>query len=326
MEKTKNILITSVGRRVSLVRSFQDEVRKLKLNVKVFSTDYNPELSSACQISDKYFKVKKVTNKDYMPELLSICKNNEISLVIPTIDTELLVLAENREEFEKHGITILVSSLDFVKKCRDKRKIHMFFDSVHFRRAEEYDINDLEFPLFVKPYDGSRSVGAKAILSEKELTKEMLYNKKNMFLECLSPNDYTEFTIDIYFNRNSKIIAVVPRERIAVRDGEVNKACSRKNNIIDYVKKTFGSLVGLKGCITLQVFRHNKNHQIVGIEVNPRFGGGYPLTYLTGANYSKWIIEEYILEKEKNEYFQDWEENLLMLRYDHEILVYEYKG
>ena len=65
--------------------------------------------------------------------------------------------------------------------------------------------------------------------------------------------------------------------------------------------------------------------RIVGIEINPRFGGGYPLSYLAGGNFPKWLIEEHLLHKEVS-YFEDWKDNLLMLRYDAEVLIENYEG
>ena len=55
------------------------------------------------------------------------------------------------------------------------------------------------------------------------------------------------------------------------------------------------------------------------IEINPRFGGGYPLTYFSGANFAKYLIKDYL--DEKLSYFEDWKENLVMLRFDAEVLV-----
>jgi len=78
--------------------------------------------------------------------------------------------------------------------------------------------------------------------------------------------------------------------------------------------------------LTCQFFMHKTTYKIVGIEINPRFGGGFPLTYHAGANYVKWIIDEYLLDKEIQEDFESWESDLLLLRYDDEILVHDYSG
>ncbi|MBS9768365.1 MAG: ATP-grasp domain-containing protein [Flavobacteriaceae bacterium] len=321
-----NILITSAGRRVSLVKSFIEEINKLSINTKVFCTDLEPTLSSACLVADDSFQVARVTEKNYIDELLNICMENRVKIVIPTIDTELKILAENRGKFLANNIEILVSDIGFIEKCRDKRLIHSFFDEINFDRAKEFNKNKVNYPIFVKPSDGSRSVGIHLLHSASELTDEIANNPKNMFLEYFPQTDYDEFTVDIYCNKNSEVISITPRERIFVRDGEVNKACTRKNEIVSFVKDKFKNVKGLRGCITLQVFKHKKESKIIGIEINPRFGGGYPLSYLAGANFPKWIIQEYIQNKEVSDYFDDWTDNLLMLRYDAEVLSYDYKG
>ena len=99
-----NILITSAGQRVSLVRSFQTELKKYFKQGQVFTTDLNPILAPACHVSDQSFAVQRVTSTEYIEQLLQLCLAHNIKLVVPTIDTELLVLSENIETFKKHDI------------------------------------------------------------------------------------------------------------------------------------------------------------------------------------------------------------------------------
>jgi len=94
-----NILITSAGRRVELVRAFQSEVKKLFPYSKVYTAEANPEWSSACRISDGFFTIPRVDDENYINSILEICIRKEIKIVIPTIDTELLVLSDSKELF-----------------------------------------------------------------------------------------------------------------------------------------------------------------------------------------------------------------------------------
>jgi carbamoyl-phosphate synthase large subunit len=322
-----NILITSAGRRVSLVRSFQKELKKIDPKCKVYATDSNPILSAACQVADGFFKVPQLDDPDYLAVLIDFCKIYNISLIIPTIDTELLELANNKAQFEKQGITVVVSSVEFVNKCRDKRLTHHFFDLHQITVAKEYSKSNYELPLFIKPSNGSRSVDNYIIRVAEDFTEYHFSNEKLMFLEYLDHDDFDEFTCDLYFSRDHKLKCVVPRKRMEVRDGEVYKALTVNNVLIPYIKKKLNYIEGAVGCLTCQFFMHKKDdRKIYGIEINPRFGGGYPLTYLSGANFSKWIIEEYMLGKTIEEKFNVWESDLLMIRYDDEILVHGYKG
>ncbi|WP_179354436.1 ATP-grasp domain-containing protein [Winogradskyella vidalii] len=322
-----NILITSAGRRVSLVRSFQSELKKTHPESKVFATDADPLVSAACHVADGFFKVPFLSEPNYIGVLIGLCKTHNIGLIIPTIDTELLDLAKHKAQFEQAGIMVVISSVDFVSKCRDKRVIHQFFEAHQVNVAKEYDKDNYELPLFIKPTDGSRSVDTFVIKSKDDLTDYHFSNDKFMFLEYLDHDDYDEFTCDLYYSKNHKLKCVVPRKRIEIRDGEVYKALTVNNVLVPYIKENLKNIEGAIGCLTAQFFLHKTNNQkIYAIEINPRFGGGYPLTYLSGANFSKWIIEEYILGQTIEEQFDVWEDDLLMIRYDDEVLVHGYKG
>lgn len=320
-----NILITSAGRRVSLVRAFKKELNKFFPEGKIYTVDMKPELSSACRISDGFFSVPKVTDSRYCNVITDICNRNNIQLLIPTIDTELITLSENVNYFRNQGIIPIVSSVEVIAMCRDKRKTHHYFDSIGFPRARDIDIKNHTFPIFAKPYDGSSSIGVKVIKGVDQLSESMIKNEKMMFLEYLSPEEFVEYTIDLYFDRYNNLKCAVPRERIEVRTGEVSKSVTRRNELYNLICAKFSYCHGFVGCITLQVFRSKISHDVYGIEINPRFGGGYPLSYLADANFPGMIIREY-LNGDEISFFDDWIENMLMLRYDDEVIVYDYKS
>ena len=143
-----NILITSAGRRVSLVRSFQKEARSLHLNSKVLTVDANPYYSSACHVSDKFFNVKRLDHPDYIENLAILCKNNNIKLIIPTIDSELQIMASSADMFYNIGVSVVISNKNLIRRCRDKRLTHKLFLANGTEVAYEYDKNKLVFPPF----------------------------------------------------------------------------------------------------------------------------------------------------------------------------------
>lgn len=322
-----NILITSAGRRVSLVRAFQKELQAIYPKSKVFAADAKPILSAACQVADGYFGLPRLDNASYIDILIEKCKKEAIRLIIPTIDTELLLLAQNEKLLAEHGITVVVASIDFVQKCRNKREIHDFFESKGVAVAKEYSKEDYVLPMFIKPYDGSRSVDTYLIRTKDDLTDYHFENDKLMFLEYLDHDLYEEFTCDLYYGLDNLLKCAVPRKRIEVRDGEVYKALTENNILVNYIKMNLGHIEGAVGCLTAQFFKHKEDDsKVYAIEINPRFGGGYPLSYLAGANFPKWIIQEYFLKENISDQFDSWEDNLLMIRYDDEILVHGYNG
>ncbi|GAA4231935.1 ATP-grasp domain-containing protein [Postechiella marina] len=318
-----NILITSAGSRVSLVKIFQKELKNIWPESKVMTTDYNTNLSAACNISDKAFKLPLISHKDYFNSLLNVCKANNIKLIIPTIDTELLLLANKKEVLLSHGITAVISSEKFVNACRNKRSIHRFFEQKDIQIAKEYSKTNYELPVFIKPIHGSRSIDTYTITKQEDFIDYHFKNDDLMFLKYLDHNYYKEYTCDLYYDKNSNLKCVVPRKRIEVRNGEVSKGVTEKGVLVSYIKEKLGYIDGAIGCLTAQFFKHLETDEIFGIEINARFGGGFPLTYFSGANYPKWLIQEYLLnETPLDNFYEDWEDNLLMLRYDKEVLVH----
>jgi len=319
-----NILISSAGRRVSLLKAFK-EISEKKFNGihQIFAADSNPALSSACMIADKYFKLPRVDDENYVKLLLNLCLKEDISLIIPTIDIELKIFAEQREAFYKNGIHILVSDSELISYCRDKRKTNKLFEKYNIQVPSIIEKSDPRFPLFVKPYDGSNSKNLTHIEDQSELLKSHLEDDNLVFWEYVDVKKYDEFTIDAYFDKNSDLVCLVPRQRIEVRGGEVNKGLTCNNHIVPYLRQRLSHMKGARGCLTIQLFKSKTSNDIYGIEINPRFGGGYPLSHHAGANYPEMIINEYFYDKGLN-YFDGWEDKLLMLRYDEAIFVKGY--
>lgn len=315
-----NILITSAGKRVALTRYFKETLNRFYPDAKVFTTDMNPEMAPAGYVSDGCFKVPRVIDDSYPDLLLEICDKHSIGMVIATIDTELLILADLKEVFANSGVNVIVSDRSFVELCRDKRNTGSFFESHSIRVPREVDKYHPTFPLFAKPYDGSLSTNLHYIKTAADLTPEILNDPKLLFMEYVDKSVYKEFTVDMYYGKDNRVKCIVPRERIEIRAGEINKGRTTKNEILAFLKEKLGYVESCIGCICVQLFFHPDTKDMVGIEINPRFGGGYPLTYMAGGNFPELLIREYFLG-ENVEYSDKWTDGMLMLRYDDAIYV-----
>ncbi len=307
---------------MSLVRMFRKEQQRMIPQGQVYTTDMNPQMAPAGFVSDGCYKVPAVMEKEYPDILLQLCKDKNISVVIPTIDTELKVLTAQQERFAREGVELLVSSCDFVADCRDKRRTVELLRRLDIRTPEPRDIDAPAFPIFAKPYDGSLSKDLYLIRCKEDITPAVLGNSRLMFMEYIDRSEYKEFTVDMYYGRDNRVKYIVPRERVEIRAGEINKGITRKNYLVDYLKARMGLLPGVVGCICVQLFYRELDNDVVGIEINPRFGGGYPLSYHAGANFPQMIVQEYICHSSV-EYSDDWRSGTIMLRYDDEIIRYE---
>ena len=315
-----SVLFTCIGRRVSLLKGFRRAGKRLKVNLALLGTDTSV-LSSALQLCDKGFLVKPTGHAHYIKQLLSIVKANRVKLLVPTVDLDLKVLAENKAKFAALGCRALVSTPEIVDICQDKRKTYRFLVKNGFDTPVTMSINSalskkkLNWPYFLKPWDGYASRGNAVVNNRKEL---LFFAKRVPNAICQEFIKGTEHTCDVYVGFDMKVRCVVPRKRIEVRAGEVSKGQIIKNRrIMSDSAKLVEALGAGPGVITLQLFLADDG-KIKFIEINPRFGGGVPLSIKAGANFPKWILQE-LLGKEPRIKFDGFKDNLIMLRYDDEV-------
>jgi carbamoyl-phosphate synthase large subunit len=317
-----SVLFTCIGRRVSLLNSFRRAARQLKINLPLLGTD-NTELSPAFQLCDKGFLIKPITHPDYIKQLLTIVKNNRVKLLIPTIDTDLLILAQNKPKFDKAGCSVLVSEPRVVEICQDKRKTYKFLATNGFNASETINPQTalsrkkISWPCLLKPWDGAAGKNVIVVNNRKELA---FFARRIPNAICQELVEGTEYTCDVYVDFDMKVRCVVPRKRIEIRAGEVSKGQVVKNKeIMMLAAELVRTLKAGPGVITVQCFLQ-QNGNIKVSEINPRFGGGVPLAIKAGANFPKWILLE-LLGKKLRVKFDRFKDGLTMLRYDAEVWV-----
>ncbi|MHC4497461.1 MAG: ATP-grasp domain-containing protein [Planctomycetota bacterium] len=316
-------MFTCIGRRVSLLESFRRAARQLKISASFLGTD-TTELSPAMQSCDRRFLVKPTTHHHYIRELLSIVKANKVKLLVPTVDLDLKKLAQNKVKFAEFGCHVLVSEPGVIDVCQDKRKTYRFLLNNDFDATPTMSVRSalskkkINWPCFLKPWkpwDGSAGRENAIARNRKEL---LFYARRIPNAICQEFLEGTEYTCDVYVDFGMKIRCVVPRKRIEVRAGEVSKAQVAKNaRIMSETARLVEKIGAGPGVITLQLFLTD-DRTIKFIEINPRFGGGVPLSIKAGADFPKWILQE-LTGRKLNIRPDGFKGKLVMLRYDSEV-------
>jgi carbamoyl-phosphate synthase large subunit len=321
------VLFTCIGRRVSLLNSFRQAARELAIKASFFGADTS-ELSSALQLCDRQFLVKPTNDPGYIRQLLSIVKSSSVRLLVPTVDLDLKVLAQNKAKFAAAGCRVLVSDIKVIDICQDKRRTYRFLAangfnspvtlSVRSALAGKSRAGKLGWPVVVKPWDGSAKKGTAVVHNRSELR---IFAKRIPKPICQEYVEGSELTCDAYVDFGMNVRCVVPRRRIEVRSGEVSKGQVVKDlRIMSEVVHLVQVLGAGPGVITLQLFL-TKDGRIRFIEINPRFGGGVPLSIKAGADFPKWILQELTFRRrgKLDIRFDGFKDGLVMLRYDDEV-------
>lgn len=318
-KKQINILILSAGRRVELVKCFKQAAAELEVSSSIIAADIS-ETAPAIYFADRHYLVPKIGSEGYIESIIDLCNKEQIALVIPTIDTELLILAENKYRIEQEsGAKVLISDLKVVEICRNKIQSQLFLEENGFgvpRRIEDIHSGDFNFPVFIKPLDGSSSINAFRVNNQKELDFFFSYIDKPIVQEMMFGEEYT---IDVFLDFDGNIISVVPRQRMATRSGEIAKGKIVKDiKLIEDVTRLMKALKPI-GHITVQCMKTEKGIQY--IEINPRFGGGAPMAIKAGADSCKFLYR--LLMGEKLDYTEEYSENIMFLRFDDAIMLDE---
>ena len=318
--KEINVLILSAGRRVELVNCFKAARDSLHLRGGVFAADISTT-APALYFADEFFIIPRIGADGYLDALISVCNEHRVSLIVPTIDTELEILAKNKEKIE--GATqarVLISSPYAVSVCCDKFKTAQFFEENGFGypkviTPKEMETGAYRLPLFIKPLNGSSSINAFKVNTEKELAFFVDYVKEPIVQECVTGKEYT---VDCFSDFDGNIVTIVPRLRIATRSGEVLKGKTEKNERIMQDVARLLKAFGFIGQITVQCFLCDDG-SIKYIEINPRFGGGAPMSIMAGADSCKNLYR--LLLGEKLAYTEEWQDGITVSRFDGSIRV-----
>lgn len=304
-----NILFTCAGRRTYLLKYFKENMKE---DDKVVATDM--QLSApALQVADVIKQVPAVYNPKYVDIMLDICREQDIDAIISLNDLELPILSENRERFKEIGVTVIVSAPNVIETCFDKYKTAQWIESVGLKAPKTYVTlasakyalakGIIEFPLFMKPRWGSGSIGLETIDDMEEL--DIYYHillkkiKKTILATASTGDEYIliqekltgkEFGLDVMNDLDGNNIAISVKQKLAMRAGETDKALTVDLPEVREIGAVIGRNLKHIGNLDVDVMQRANGDYCV-LEMNPRFGGGYPFSYEAGVNMPKAILQ-----------------------------------
>ena len=285
-----NVLVLSVGRRVELIRFLKKSLIERKLSFKIIGADAS-SLAPALYECDRKIILPKINDDKYLEVLKKTINQHDIHLIIPTIDTELPILAQNKNFLKSHKNTqILVSDLKAINIFQDKLSTNEFLIQNKIltpRLLDETESDQFDFPVFIKPAKGSSSINALKVNNKETLRYWMNIIEKPVIQSYINGKEYT---VDTYISRSNEIISESHRLRIKTRSGEILIGQVMFIERIHEILVKLLNKVKLFGPITFQFIKEKENYYL--IEANPRLGGGVPMSLASGVDIIGNIIDE----------------------------------
>ena len=303
-----NILFTCAGRRTYLLKYFKEN---LDYGDKIIATDVQLN-APALQLADIKLQVPSVYDSKYIDILLSICKQNNVKALISLNDLELPILSANKALFQKIGVNVIVSSHNIIDICFDKYKTHQYIESIGLKSPVTFvDLKEakvalakeeLHYPLVLKPRWGSGSIGIEFVYDDEELDiayrlllkkiRRSILNNASVDDKCILIQEKiqgNEYGIDVMNDFEGNNVGVSVKHKLAMRAGETDKAITEDNEEVYKIGKILGENLKHIGNLDVDVMQRANGDYCV-LELNPRFGGGFPFSYEAGVNFPKAII------------------------------------
>ena len=317
-----NVLFTSVGRRVELIKAWKKAYVDLDIDGEIIGTDIDP-LAPASDFVDSFYIVPQSKNEDFIPTIQEICIENNINLLFPLNDNDLLPLSSGKTKLEKNEIIVAVSQMKSIDTTVDKWSTYQFFKNVGIKTPKTWipnDNNKLDFPLLIKPRNGSAGKDVIKANDQRELEFYIPRIERPIIQEFING---PEITTDVICDFKGSIIGIVNRERLEVRWGEVAKGRTiYDKNIIKNCEKIISNL-DVVGPITVQCIL--KGNEAYFIEINARYGGGAPLGFAAGVKSPHWYLSIASGIELNLPSIGSYKKNLFLSRYDNSLFMDEGK-
>lgn len=322
-QNTISILVSCAGRRVELLQAFRAAAGRLGVVLKIVATDRSPT-APALAAADVAEIVPAISDAGYLSRMLDLVQQHRIRALVPTIDTDLPILAAHRDDFERAGCVSLIADATTIKICRDKIETFLFLRNkgidtpATFLPHELPAAGALTFPAIIKPRFGSASQQVHKLEDARDLEYYLAKGQDPIVQEFVEGKEHT---LDVYVGLTGEPRCVVPRRRWQTRGGEVSKGVTVKDPAIMEAGRRVVECMGRspRGLVTLQCIV-TREGRIRFIEINPRFEGGAPLGIAAGADYPAWLLEE-LLGGVPAIAFDGFRHGLCMSRYDWSVFL-----
>ena len=238
-----------------------------------------------CEVNEV---IPEADNQSFIDRLNEIVEKYGVNLLLPTSGFDIYPYSEFRDQLIKRGAFPVVSDMDSLVTCKDKKLTYERLKSKFDLPFTTTDPNEISsFPVMAKPRYGKGSRDIMRLDNTDDIGYVTSKMKDLIFQEFLPG---TEYTIDVLSDLDKKAILAVPRIRIQTKAGISTKGRILKNRRIEEECKQIADFIGIRGPCCIQM-KEDANGIIKLVEINPRMGGGTIFTALAGANFPMMLID-----------------------------------
>jgi carbamoyl-phosphate synthase large subunit len=311
------VLFTCAGQRVDIVSAFR------RAGATTIATDLS-ELAPALYHADRHALVPPVHDPGYVDALQALVEQNDIRLIVPLTDLDHLVLANARARFPQ--AVVLVPEQETIERCSDKFLAHVFFEHEGVGSPATWLPDDLPadvpYPVLVKARRGFGSRHIYRAHDRDELDLFLRYTAVDSMVQSVCRGE--EFSIDVFCDLDARCLNAIPRTMIESKGGESIKGMTIQDAELIEHGRLVAETLRIVGPANVQCFREPDGRLLV-TDVNPRFGGGFPLPTAAGSGYPELALA--LANGEHPEpRLGDFREGVVMTRFFSEVILADTGG
>jgi carbamoyl-phosphate synthase large subunit len=305
------VLFTCAGQRVDIVTAFA------RAGATTLAVDVN-ELAPALYAADPHALVPPVYDAGYVDALRALVDAHDVGLIVPLADVDHLLLAQERDRL---GAFVLLPGPETIRLCEDKFAAHEFFEENGIPTPATWLPEalpaEIGFPVLVKARRGFGSRHIYRAADRRELDFFLGYTSEPSMVQRMCAGE--EFSIDVFCDTGSRCLNAIPRTMIESKGGESIKGmATRDPQLIEHGRRVAETL-RIVGPANIQCFREPDGSLPV-TDVNPRFGGGFPLPTAAGSRYPELALALAAGERPEPE-LGAFREGVVMTRYFSQVVL-----
>lgn len=301
------VIISSAGRRVYLVTWFQEAMRQARVAGDVYVLDHDPHAAAAAA-ADGYREVPAFSSPKYAPQVLKIVNELQPDLFISLNDHELTVLSQGLSDLIRaNGVVVPVLDAAAHRAVADKLTMNQTLRHAGIstpetvllsNRAAVHALIDRAPAIIVKDRWGSGSSGLRRFTPEEarcwvttQFDRHHGMTTSELDSLIIQPDlGGVEYGLDVITGvRGGPVEGVLARRKLGMRYGETARAITVPNAPFLGLAAALNAALGIQGTIDVDVLLTDDGIPHV-IDVNPRFGGGYPFSHMAGADVPHFFV------------------------------------
>jgi carbamoyl-phosphate synthase large subunit len=247
------------------------------------AADANP-LAPALYHADEHELVPRVADPAYVPALAELVRLHDVALIVPLTDLDQELLASSRDELAP--AIVLLPDAEVCRALGDKWLAHLLFEGRGIATPPTWLPDALpeqvEFPVLVKARVGFGSRHIYRAENRAQLEFFLDYTPVASMVQACCRGE--EFSVDVFCDLDGRCLNAIPRTMIESKGGESIKGMTIKDPLLIEVGRSVAETLRLVGPANVQCFREGDgSHRIT--DINPRFGGAFPLPTAAGSGY-----------------------------------------